>query len=1106
MINSSYGTLKDKDFKQSMSQGKLYRFHIGQIIQALRQDVIALLKKLAKQPSVRWVRNKFHKLHVRTTQKVHHHTTKKLHDQLYQRVSLYARHWEWRYRKHFHAITVSLVVLVVAFSLVASHKRALASSDMPVTGYIAVMNTNEKIYFGGDHGSSVTLDNFTRQMDGHAWSQDIGWVSFGTESNPQGPVTAGADGTLSGKAKALNVGTIDFDDFGSHVVVSDGQFSGYAWSNDLGWLDFSHLEAAGYDPDLNLPVNASDITIYKSDGGASVAENGWNNTNGFFTWEPATDESGGSGILGYCLYLGQDENGDPASNKGLLGSSPLNTSGTCPFAVQDAQVNLATAGYIATAMTTSDEPYYLRIKAIDNAKNIYDGEAAGTHFRYENTPPTNPAFITAPSQFVASKNVTLTWPTSGGDAAQDANSGIKGLQYRIGNSGTWYGDGHSGSQNISDLLVNDGSYTTVDPIDYDQLQEGNNIVAFRTYDEAGNISIANITTVIKLNTSSPSAPQNLSASPPTNTVNSFSFNWLAPASFQGSVSAISYCYTINVAPTSSNCSFTAPGVTSLSAGPYATQPGSNTIYVVARDEAGNINYATAATETFSANTSAPGVPLNVDVADISVKNTSNWKLTVAWEPPTNVGAGVSSYRVLRSTDNSSFTQVATTAGTSYVDTGLSQIAYYYKIQACDSANNCGAASATASQTPTGRFTTPAGLVSSPSVTVKSRSARITWATDRNSDSRIQLGTSSGSYLDAETAKSNQTKNHVIELNNLSPDTQYFYKARWTDEDGNTGSSSELVFKTLPAPTVKDVSTRRINLSSAIVQFTSKDAVRVKVYYGPNESFGGVTTVNTSTSESAYTVELAGLSDGTKYFYKINTIDSDGNEYNSNRIDSFVTPARPRITNVQFQPVTGQPTSTQKITWETNVASTSLIRYKTNGEPQKEVSNSELTRNHSITIEGLLDDSVYSLTAESRDSLGNLATSDAQTFRTELDTRSPEVSRLKVETSIRGVGSDARGQLIVSWRTDEPATSQVTYDKGASGTNYASSTAEDGALTTEHMVIISDLDTSQVFHLQAISRDKSGNSGKSDDRAAIIGQPSDSVIDIILGTLERIFGL
>ena len=162
--------------------------------------------------------------------------------------------------------------------------------------------------------------------------------------------------------------------------------------------------------------------------------------------------------------------------------------------------------------------------------------------------------------------------------------------------------------------------------------------------------------------------------------------------------------------------------------------------------------------------------------------------------------------------------------------------------------------------------------------------------------------------------------------------------------------------------------------------------------------------------------------------------------------------------------------------------------------------------HSITIEGLEDDSIYEVTAVSRDSLGNQATSDKQNFKTALDTRAPKISNLRVEVSIRGVGSEARGQLVVSWKTDEPATSQVSYSKGGSGDTYSSNTSEDAALLTEHVVVISDLDTSQVYHLKTVSRDKAGNTGASDDRSAIIGQPSDSVVDIILGTLEKIFGL
>ncbi len=980
-----------------------------------------------------------------------------------------------------------------------------ATSTVPVTGYATVLATGERLEFDSSHGANVTIDNYTRQMEGYAWSNDIGWVGFGGTDNPSGSVMASVEGNLSSGAQALNAGQIDFGGSGSTVSVSSDSFHGYGWSEDLGWIDFSTVKAIGYDPDLTAPTNASSITLKKSSSGADVPMGGWTNTNGYFAWQAGEDNTGGSGILGYCLYLGQDEHGDPKTSKGVLGESPLNTDGACQYAVTGEHVDLTAGGALATTLTTSNEPYFLNIRAIDYSKNVYSGTSESFSFYYDNTPPTNPGFINAPSQFLASKTVTVLWPATGGDAASDNHSGLRGLQYKIGN-GPWYGAEHSGTQDITDLLDNSGSYTTVDPYDFDQLQEGNNIISFRAYDQAGNISDDIITTVIKINTDAPSSPQHVIASPSDSTQNSFAFSWQAPAVYKGSVESLTYCYSVNITPTATNCTFMAPGVTSLASGAFATQPGENTLYVVARDEAGNINYEVASTVKFTANTAAPGVPLNLDIADISVKATANWKLALSWEQPASLGSGVAKYKILRSLDNVTFSEVASTSGTSYVDGDLSQRTYYYKVQACDSANNCGVHSNAVSKVPTGRFTSPASLIVGPSVTVKTRSATIAWTTDRDSDSRIQFGMRSGEYFAAEAAQSAQVKSHTVELNNLQPDTIYYYKARWTDGDGNVGSTSEMMFKTLPAPSVKDVSVSRVNLSSATVNLTSKQASKVKIYYGLSEGFGGLEQVNTSTAESSYSVQLTGLNDGSTYYYKVNTVDAEGYEYDSGRIDSFTTPARPRISNVQFQPVEGKPTSTQQITWQTNVPATSLLSYRTNGQPTREIGDSKMTTEHGVVVEGLFDDSVYMVVVQSRDSFGNVAISDEHNFKTALDTREPEISKFRTEVSIRGVGSEARGQIIVSWTTDEPSTSQVSYSKGTSGTHYASSTAEDNALTTEHTVVISDLDTSQAYRLKAVSRDKARNTGESDDRSAIIGQPSDSVIDIILGTLEKIFGL
>jgi len=862
-----------------------------------------------------------------------------------------------------------------------------------------------------------------------------------------------------------------------------------------------------YTPSDTTPpaTNATNILTYNGDGGASVASAGWANTDPYFTWTAATDHSGGSGIAGYCVYLGQSSSGNPATSSGDLStSSPLNTGGACPFAVSSTSLDTSLSGYLSTALTSSTQLYYLNIDAITGAGVIWNSSPVQFEFLYDNTPPTNPTFITAPSEFVSTDAVTLTWPTTGSDAPSDAISGVAGLQYRIGASGTWYGVLHNGHQDATDLLTNNGSYTTVSSPDFSNLVEGNNIIYFRTWNNAGVVSPAYVTTVIKINTVAPSSPQNLTATPTTNTTNSFAFSWLAPASFIGSANNLIYCYTINVLPNSSNCTFTSTGQTSLAAGAYATEPGDNTFYLVAEDEAANINYATYASTTFTANTPAPGIPLNLDIADISVKATSSWKLAISWSPPSSVGAGIATYKVLRSTDGTYYTDVASTAGTSYVDSNLSQQTYYYKVEACDSANNCGGQTAPVSDYPTGKYTSPANLISGPTVTVNTRSASITWTTDRTSDSSVEYGLSPGVYFGTDAANSDQVTSHSIELNSLSAGTTYYYSSQWTDEDGNIGTSAENSFTTLPAPTVSNVTTSNINLDNATINFTTNYATAVQLQYG-----GGVLAntqnLNTSTSSSSYSIPLSGLSPGTTYSFKLNPYDTSGNIYDNPTTFTFDTPPQPVISNVQFSPVPGALTGTENIFWTTNVATSSQISYGLLGDARTNELDTTLTTNHEMTMTDLSYNTQYSVTATSVDSLGNVANSDLQVFKSGIDTRPPITSDVTIQPSIVGNGASAKGQLIVSWKTDKEGTSQVAYGNGAAG-DYTTTTAESPQLVNNHVVVISGLATSEVYHVEVVSNDADGIKGVSTDQTTIIGQSSDNALSIVFNSLQNIFGL
>ncbi|MFO0920248.1 MAG: LamG domain-containing protein [Candidatus Saccharimonadales bacterium] len=896
----------------------------------------------------------------------------------------------------------------------------------------------------------------------------------------------------------------------SHFDTFPVTYDGVLWQavmtgNGQQQVSLDGVSAEATSDTIDPSTNPTNITAYKANGGSAFSSGAWTNgSSPYFTWDAGNDAE--SGINGYCAYLGTDSNGDPVSTKGQLGASPTATGDNCQFVINDTNLDLAQPGILSVPLSSSNDMIYLNLRSIDKAGNVANSSAQ-FQFKFDNTPPSNPGYITAPSGFINTKDVTMSWPTSGGSAPNDANSGLAGLQYRIGSSGTWYGDAHNGSGDISDILTNDGTYTTVPTPDYTDLAEGINTIYFRTWDQAGNYTTTYATATLKINTSgAPSEPQNLVASPTTNTVNSFGFNWDSPSTYVGDVNNITYCYTVNVVPSASSCAYTAPGSTELTVGPYATQPGNNTLYVVARDESSNINYTNYASVVFTANTSAPGVPLNTDIVDVSIKNTSKWRLALTWTEPTYTGSGISSYRIYRSTNNITFNQVGSSSSTTYIDGNLTQQTYYYKVTACDNTNNCGAGGAVVNAYPTGKFTSPATITSGPSVSnITTKKATISWSTDRSSDSKISIGTQSGHYSSAEVGNSSQVSAHEISLDNLSPGTTYYFKAKWTDEDGNTGSSQEQTFTTAPAPLVKEISIDSINLSGTSISFTTRGAKSAKLYYGASEAFGGLKEVNTSFDESRYQINIDQLNDGTKYYFMVSTVDQEGAEYSGN-IMTFTTPSRPRITNLRFQPVTGESTSTQKVTWDTNVPTTSQVSYSTaNGQPI-ELQDSKMVTSHEVIIHDLEDDSTYSLIAQSRDASGNLATSDKQLFKTALDTRPPKTSSVVVESSIRGSGSEARGQIVVSWHTDEPATSQVAYSEGSGVTVFNNKSAQDTRLTTEHIVIISDLPTSRVYSIQPLSQDSAKNEGQGETQTAIIGRSSDNAITIIFNTLKSIFGI
>jgi hypothetical protein len=181
-----------------------------------------------------------------------------------------------------------------------------------------------------------------------------------------------------------------------------------------------------------------------------------------------------------------------------------------------------------------------------------------------------------------------------------------------------------------------------------------------------------------------------------------------------------------------------------------------------------------------------------------------------------------------------------------------------------------------------------------------------------------------------------------------------------------------------------------------------------------------------------------------------------------------------------------------------------VSFGPRGGARKEAGDPVLKTTHEILIEDLLDDTQYSLIAQSRDGGGNLAASDEQIFRTALDTRPPKITDFLVETSVSGSGNSARGQLIVSWTTDEPTTSQIAYGEGT-GSDLSNRSPLDVRYTTEHVVVVSDVATAAVYSIRAVSADRAGNVTESESAVGIVNKASENAINIVLEVLNQVFG-
>lgn len=273
---------------------------------------------------------------------------------------------------------------------------------------------------------------------------------------------------------------------------------------------------------------------------------------------------------------------------------------------------------------------------------------------------------------------------------------------------------------------------------------------------------------------------------------------------------------------------------------------------------------------------------------------------------------------------------------------------------------------------------------------------------------------------------------------------------------------------------------------------------------PYYSFQG----DNDTLVTKHAITVYGLEADTIYHYQIRSRSGLGITTKSEDYVFRTPPAAPTILSYNFEIVgpdrvifrwvTSQETDTAVRTTPVN----GLVPVYT-----KAVSyyDKKSTIIHQVEIGKLDSSTVYEIELSGKTRNNEVVSRKISNFLTTKDSTAPKVSQIKSEVTLIE-GKQVAAQAIISWQTDEPASSKVYYILGAKNfTVEEAQLIEDSGYNVRHVAVINKLQPGQVYSYRVASADSFGNAVLSDAHTVYIPRKLESLFDLIAKYFKQIFG-
>ena len=254
--------------------------------------------------------------------------------------------------------------------------------------------------------------------------------------------------------------------------------------------------------------------------------------------------------------------------------------------------------------------------------------------------------------------------------------------------------------------------------------------------------------------------------------------------------------------------------------------------------------------------------------------------------------------------------------------------------------------------------------------------------------------------------------------------------------------------------------------------------------------------------TSHSVTITGLEPATTYYFQVRSKPLVGPLAKSDNLTFKTLSKKLEISDITFTEISERGVT---LTFKTNLPSATKIFYTNlRTQEKKEFEDKSFLRDHALTLKDLEPNTEYSLVILAKEETGNEATSPTLTFSTGKDTTPPEISQVRTSLAISPRGDTV--QAVITWLTNEPATSRVYFVQGASWKEeLVKSTSLDKTLSIKHTVLLPALKPGQVYRFRAESIDSSGNVSLSKDFTFLTPQQKKTIIQIMISQFEKIFG-